>query len=245
MAHLRRGFIPRHVLRRWAQLVWFVTLISEPPIHLRHVAAGVAGLVFLTSLASAQSTWSGGSGTAWNDAGNWDVLPATGSNLIFNSFTGSQPSNNDFVGESFGSLTFGTMMPAAGVTLGGNPFTLTGGLVNNNATAGRTVNINNNLVIGAVQSWSTASSSNAVTFINGDLSGTDILVISAANTSAGTTPPNIRLTGINAGFTGDLFANTSSLGLLLGSPASMTGGLINLNGANGNLWLTGPATYTF
>ena len=60
------------------------------------------------------STWSGTDAIStgndnWSDAGNWDVAPTTGSDLVFpTGLTGAAlTSNDDISGGSFGSLTIG------------------------------------------------------------------------------------------------------------------------------------------
>jgi len=130
--------------------------------------------------------------------------------------------------------------------------TYTPATINNlNTTAGRNVTIGNNLSLSNAQVWASASNAFAITIVSGNLSGAGNLTI-AGGVNSGTTGsplPNFRLTGNNSSYTGTISYIGSGQGLLLGSPAAMTGGLITFeNGTVGvdNLWLTaGSGTYTF
>jgi hypothetical protein len=158
---------------------------------------------------------------------------------------------NDQVGLSVASLTF---LPTGGslagpLTLGGQAFTLTGGLTNNNTTAGRNVTIGNNLDISTAQNWSTVNNSSAITILNGNLSGSGAITITLANTSNGNgNLPALRLGGNNSAYTGTISFSASDIGILLLSPQAQTGGLVDLNATNRNLWLTtntSATPYTF
>jgi hypothetical protein len=159
--------------------------------------------------------------------------------------------NNDQIGLSIASLTF---LPAGGslagpLTLSGQALTLTGGLTNNNTTAGRNVTIGNNLAISGAQNWSTVNNSSAITILNGNLSGTGAITITAANTSNGNgNLPALRFGGNNSGYTGTITFSANDVGIMLLAPQAQTGGLLDLNGANRNLWLasnTVATPYTF
>ena len=98
--------------------------------------------------------------------------------------------------------------------------------------------------------WASANSANAVTILSGTLSGTGDLTLGAGSASNNTTLPNLRFTGANnSGYTGTISTvGSDSFGVLLDSAGAMTGGLINLDNGNRNLWLTGGAgsgTYAF
>ncbi len=121
-------------------------------------------------------------------------------------------------------------------------------LYNYNAAASRNVTIGNNIAVSGAQAWGTLNDTDAVTILSGNLTGSGDIAVATSNVSAGTTLPNLRLTGTNnSGYTGTITqATAGSTGLLLGSAGAMTGGLIDLGTNDKNLWLTGGgAAYTF
>ncbi|MEK0448725.1 MAG: hypothetical protein RL088_993 [Verrucomicrobiota bacterium] len=210
-------------------------------------ALAFAGLSIASSV-FAQSTWTGaGTDANWSSA-NWDAAPADGAVLTFGSgFVSGSVINNDLSLTSVASLTFNTTLPASGLTITGNSITLTGGLTNNNATAGRPVTVLNNIAVSGPQTWSTAANVNAVTSLNGNLSGSGAITIGAAIASNGTNLPTLRLGGNNSAYTGTITPGTDS-GIMLMSPSAQTGGLIDLSGNNRNLWLntnSAATPYTF
>jgi len=194
--------------------------------------------------------------SSWSNIGNWSSsIPVNGDDLVFT--TGpitNQPSNNDLPALTLNSITFANATFTGPLTLGGNALTLNPTvasattLSNLNVTAGRNVTIANNLNIAAAQGWTSASDADAITTITGNLSGNGNITLVAGSGSNNTTLPNYRLAGANSGYSGTITTTAADIGILLASPAAMTGGLIDLNSGNRNLWLTGnsPATpYTF
>lgn len=217
-------------------------LTSRTAAALALAGLSVAPTVF------AQSTWTGtGADGNWSSA-NWDVAPADGAALVFGTGFGSGAVlTNDLGLTSVASLTFNTSQPTGGLTITGNSITLTAGLTNNNTTAARPVTISNNIVVSGPQTWSTAASVNAVTNLNGNLTGTGTITIGTAITSNGTNLPTLRLGGNNSGYTGTIAPGTDT-GIMLMSPSAQTGGLIDLNSNNRNLWLntnSAATPYTF
>src|SRR4051794_27397675 len=100
------------------------------------LAVAVAGFA-QTSMAANNAVWQASpAGSFWN-APNWDnggpYTPVAGDLLFFGTSSVTN-TNNDFVGGSFGGLTFNT--GASGFTLDGNDLTLTGPLVVNTAATG-------------------------------------------------------------------------------------------------------------
>lgn len=93
---------------------------------MRRLILSAFGVILLAAspLAGATRTWSGlGADTNWTTAGNWDVLPVAGDDLVFPSGVpaGSLTSNNDFPAATlFNSLTFS----GNGYTFNGNSITL-------------------------------------------------------------------------------------------------------------------------
>jgi fibronectin-binding autotransporter adhesin len=127
--------------------------------------------------------------------------------------------------------------------------------INNlNTTAARTVTIANHISVANDQVWArVATDGTPITILSGNLSGSGNVTIFGKVDSLGTALPVTRLTGTNSGYTGTInFSDAGqfgvSQGVLLGSSASMSGGMIDISGNNQNLWLTGGAgsgTYTF
>jgi fibronectin-binding autotransporter adhesin len=212
-------------------------------------ALALAGLSLAPAIVKAQSTWNGaGVDANWSSA-NWDVAPADGAALIFGSaFTSGTTLNNDLSLATIGSLTFNTTLPSAGLTITGNAITLTGGITNNNITAGRPVTIGNNIAVSGAQTWSTAVDVDAVTTLNGNLTGSGNITIGTAIASNVANLPTLRLAGNNIGYTGTISTTGTDTGIMLMSPTAQTGGLIDLNNGNRNLWLntnTAATPYTF
>lgn len=225
--------------------------VHKPSSILTRSAALLIATFSLTQLpaAHAQSTWSGAAAdAAWSSAGNWDVAPTDGAALVFGSgFASGSTLGNDLL-NSVASLTFNTSLPAGGITLGGNALVLTGGLINNNITAGRNVTIHNPISVSGSQTWSTFADVDAVTILDGGLTGSGNITIGTAIASNGTNLPTLRLGGNNSGYTGTIATTGADTGILLLSPAAQTGGLIDLNSGNRNLWLTANTSatpYTF
>jgi autotransporter-associated beta strand protein len=208
----------------------------------------LAAILCLTLPVLAQSTWNGGGATAnWTDNANWDSAPANGANLVFLTGSASGTTLNNNALSSVGSLTFNTSLPGGGITLGGNALAITGGIANNNTTAGRNVTIDNDLAIGAAQTW-TALNNNGITTISGDLSnsgGPFNLTLSSNDTRS--TLPSLRLSGSNSAYTGNINAwGSNTSGLMLMNPSAMIGGNIDLGNNDRSLWLqSGTGTYTF
>jgi len=117
------------------------------------------GLALLTAPVvspAADRTWSGASGVSanWNDAANWDSLPANGDNLTFTGV--AQPMNtNDFAALSAGWLQFAN----GGFDIYGNALTLSSGITN---TAGNNT-FNPNLSLAAAQRIESSTASETLT----------------------------------------------------------------------------------
>ena len=116
----------------------------------RLILSAAFGVILLAAspLTGATRTWSGlGADTNWTTAGNWDVLPVAGDDLVFPSGVpaGSLTSNNDFPAATlFNSLTFS----GNGYTLNGNSITL-GATINGTSGGGSGFNtINLAIVLG-------------------------------------------------------------------------------------------------
>ncbi len=169
---------------------------------------------------AADRTWAGGSGTDdfWNSAGNWDVTPVSGDNVIF--ATGNRTFNtNDIVGLNLGWLRF----DIGDFTVGGNAITLAAGMTNTSGANTLTLP----LTLSAAQSFASAS--------GGTLSVSNTLSVGAnALTMAG--DGDVVLAGVVSG-TGSLVKNDAGT-LTFAALNTYSGGLtanagtINARSAN-------------
>lgn len=211
--------------------------------------------------AMAQSTWTGGSNSKWNEAGNWNALPVANAILNFGGEPLNFPTDNDFVGLTTGAinltnngLDIAVVGPPAGTgdaafTLGtlGQTVTL-GGNINTTAIAtggvSLTDTINLSLILNANRSIGTSGGHNVT--VNGNISetgGTRQL------TKGGSFPSGtLTLTGNNTytGFTvietGTLtvskIADSGDSNLGYGTQITMsfgnTGAGLNYNGSGGS-----------
>ena len=128
----------------------------------------IAFISIVTSMPAkaANRTWSGSSGTDFENSGNWDALPAndtTSDIAVFGpAVTGNKPSltkNRGISGMVFQSTT-------GGWSLGGS-FTITNGAsgIDDSANTGGTDTINANVILSADQTWTVGAGGNLV--VNG------------------------------------------------------------------------------
>jgi fibronectin-binding autotransporter adhesin len=187
-----------------------------PRLRRSHFLAAATIVAASSAITANAATWSGASTANFNNAGNWDTLPLTGDSLVFNAAGASGTTlNNDFTGFTFGTITFGAAAPA--YTIGGNAFTLTGGVTNNSA---------------ATETIGAAIGGTNLTF-----SGSGTTSLTGANTFTGTT--NISGGGTvivnNAAFVTAArtwtVATGSTLNLALSGNARAVTGTTTLNGA--------------
>ena len=193
----------------------------------------ISGILAVPAAASAATrTWSGlGADTNWMTAGNWDVLPGAGDDLVFPSGVpaGSLTNNNNFpAATSFNSIT----VNGDGYTLNGNSIAL--GTAGIGGTGG--ANINLAFSLAATATLSTSATINAFGIFSGPggltNSGTGLFELRAANTYTGSTTINagrLSIEGsqpssavtVNAGgtLTG---ANTTTTG-----PVTVVGGTVD------------------
>jgi trimeric autotransporter adhesin len=139
-------------------------------------------------LAPAVSTWSGAVGTLWSAAGNWDVPPATGNDLVFPSTAANKTNTDDLaVGTGLGSFS----VSGSGYTIGGNAVSLSGPIDASQASGTSTVNLP--IVLGNPSV--TVDQSAATLVLGGALGGSGgltkngpgTLVLPSVNTYTGTT----------------------------------------------------------
>jgi autotransporter-associated beta strand protein len=86
-------------------------------------------------------TWTGLASNLWNNAGNWDTLPATGDSLIFPGTTNAT-NTNDLAGDTtIGGITFSNTANASNFNLSGNRIVLGGNITaSDTATTSDTIN---------------------------------------------------------------------------------------------------------
>jgi len=107
-------------------------------------------LAMAGALPAATKSWSnGGADNHWNNPANWSPTgePANGDDLVFPAGSDAVTDNN-LSGRTFGSLTMQTFL-----TIQGNAFTLTGGVVSTPGGIGGAVVIEPNISLGASQSF--------------------------------------------------------------------------------------------
>ncbi|MEX2113180.1 MAG: autotransporter-associated beta strand repeat-containing protein, partial [Pirellulales bacterium] len=215
--------------------------------------------VLLLFVCSATESWAqtwdgGGNNNNWNAANNWSPngVPVNNgtANVTFSGTTRLTPKLN--VNRSVASVTFDS---AAGEFVIDGPRTLTinsGGILSN---AAGTESINNNVILGANQSW-TVTNSGSTLAVGGDISGSfslnkagaGTLTLSGDNTySGGTTISGGTLQGTTASLQGNIInnANLTFAQATDGTFAGIISGTGNLlkTGA-GTLTLSGNNTYT-
>lgn len=163
----------------------------------------------------ATRTWTGLGGDAnWTTAGNWDVLPVAGDDLIFAGVT-QLTNNNDFAAAtSFASITFAG--GAGAFVLNGNQITLTGNITNNDNDL-QTINLA--IVINGTRTVNAASGNVA---IGGVISGTGNLTKTGANT--------LTLSGANTYSGGTTTLSSGTLILSGGNDRLPTGTTLALTG---------------
>ena len=241
---------------------------SRFAIHVRAVLGAPLVLVVLfaapAAVSAATRTWTGlGADTNWMTAGNWDVLPVAGDDLVFPSGVPapSLANNNNFPAlTSFNSIT----LSGTGYTLGGNSITLGAGGISNGVVSGFNT-INFSIVLGAVGNFTIASEFNRLEVfgvISGSFgltkAGVGLLRLRAANTYTGTTVVNAgalsieqsqpqssvtvnsggTITGANAGIMGPLTVlpgGTLDPGVTPGGSAIIT--------VEGNLVMSAGSTF--
>jgi autotransporter-associated beta strand protein len=165
-----------------------------------------------TSAAWAQTWDGGGSNNNWTTANNWNPNGAPvndgTADITFSGNTRLRPNANG--AKNINSLTFDS---AAGAFVsGGSILTINGGGILSSATVAET--INNNIVLGANQTWTVSDPASTLT-VRGIVSGG-----SALNKAGDGT---LTLSGANT-YTGD---TTVSAGTLLGNTTSLQGNIVD------------------
>jgi len=250
---LRRGVVAT-IARGLARVV-----AGCPPLSRCALEALLVALLITLHLAPSSKliaqTWDGGStNNNWTSANNWNpnVLPVNNgtANLTFAGTTRLTP--NQDVPYDVSSVIFD---PAAGafVLQGANSLTIRGGGITSNASVAET--INNNLVLGANQTWTVTNPASTLTAagvvsgagsLNKDGSGT--LVLSGTNTyTGGTTVTAGILRGTTASLPGAITnnANVTFNQTTSGTYAGVMSGTGNLvKSGTGTATLSGANTYS-
>jgi Bacterial Ig-like domain (group 3)/Domain of unknown function (DUF4214) len=202
------------------------------------------------------STWSGVVDGLWSNAGNWDVPPIAGSELLF-PFDGANRSNtNDLsAGLSFSSLT----IAGNSYAISGNAIALTGPIVASydsgtsqvtlpievgNSASVSVANPNASLELGGEISGSgglvkseagTLSLTGNNSYLGSTLAGDGTLLVNGTQTSSAV----FVITGATVGGTGSVGSITSTGGTV--KPGTSTPGLLTVAGG---LTLDGNSTFT-
>ena len=211
---------------------------QRPSSYSSAVLAGSIALLLAAPAAhAAVDTWAGTTSNAWNVNTNWNptVLPVSNDSLVFGSATGAGGLllNDNLTSASFNvaGITFNSGAAAFVIGNGtatpnsGNPFVLTGDIVNNSTTL---ETINDPFSMTAVRNFNTNTGNLTLTGIisgtGGGISklGTGALTLSGANTYTGATnisAGTIQLSG-GAGNLGVGSAVTISSGATLATNGS-------------------------
>ncbi|HEY8990637.1 MAG TPA: autotransporter-associated beta strand repeat-containing protein [Luteolibacter sp.] len=184
----------------------------------------LSSLLVPLSASAATRTWDGTGNTNanWSTKQNWGSTDlANGDALVFGG-TNRLTNTNDFTGFSFAGITFNNT--AGAFVIGGNSFTLTGNITNNDADL---QTINNAITLSGARAVNTASGN--IT-LGGNLSGTGA---SLTKTGTGT----LTLSGANT-YTGGTILTAGVLALgssgALGSTGAISfgGGTLQYGSAN-------------
>ncbi len=219
-------------------------------VSFRHVASTVLTRSIFALLAvhfvrlgtAATETWVGTT-NLWNNAANWSGLnlpPASNDSLVFGAAgAGGLNLNNDLTNGSFNlaGLTFEALAPAYTIGNGtttanaGNPFVLTGAIVDHSASI---ETINNPFSMAATQSF-TSSVSGGNLVLGGVVSGAGGVVKEGAGT--------VTMSQVST-FTGATVVNAGTLSLTNGnSPSGTLSGTATITvNAGGTLELTNQDT---
>ena len=230
-----------------------------------HLISGTGSITAPTEFAVVNSIlviWSGLSttGNNWSDAANWNTVPTGEETLHFTGLTRTAP-NNDFpAGTSFSGLRFDA--GAASFTIGGNPITMTGDIINyssNNQTINLAMALTStamNLNTGGTTLTLGGNLSNSGTIVAGlNVLGGGMLVLSGSNSFTGTTTITAGTLSVatigNGGVVGNLGAATNAAGNLVfnggsllytGASANTTGSFTIAAGQTATFVIANPAT---
>lgn len=138
----------------------------------------------LQSVRAATETWTGAT-ASWNTAGNWtgtNLPPIPGDSLIFGAAgAGGATLNNDLTSAAFtiAGITFSS--GASAYTIGGNAFSLTGGITNSSAAA---QTVNDAITLSGNQGFNASSAAGTLAF-GGTISGSGVTLTTAGGSAAG------------------------------------------------------------
>ena len=180
-----------------------------------HCIGLLCPLLATPSLYAANRTWDGGgTGDVWSSNANWNGNSAlsTGDALIF-AGTVKLSNTNDLASFSFPSITFDAT--AGAFILGGNSFTLTGGITNNSTSL---QTIGNDIILSSTTHTINTASGNIT--LSGIISGTGaaltksgsgILILSSGNTYTGATTISGGILQLGNGGTSGSLSTSSAI----------------------------------
>jgi hypothetical protein len=178
---------------------------------------------------AATRTWDGGGGNAlFSSATNWnpDGAPANGDDLVFSS-TAPATITNDLTGRTFGSISI-----SRGMTLGGNAFTITGGISSTPSVLGAAVTITPGVTLGASQTFTSGGGSlSSLTFAGSVIFGPHTLTLTGSRpvTFQGVTGSGTAGSQLVKNSTGLLRFDTSAIAVIT-QPFTLSAGTLDVDG---------------
>lgn len=195
----------------------------------------------------AVSTWSGAVNGLWSNAGNWDVAPVAGDDLVFPSTAAQFTTQNDLAsGLSFGNITFS----GSSYNLGGNSLLLTGTISSTvpigTDTIGLDINFTGPANINVAQANANLALAGAVTAAGGlTKTGTGLLTLSGTSSFDGNITVNAGTLKNNTDVNGNILVNSFAFLFGDGTSNSITSTAGNVQpGANGTGLLTSTGDLT-
>lgn len=182
----------------------------------------------------AVSTWSGAVSGLWSNAGNWDVAPTTGDDLVFPASASQLTMLNDLsAGESFGNITFS----GAGFNLTGNLVQVGGSVQSDQASGNNTIALDltftGNGTVGVAQTGANLDLQSTVNSAgNLTKSGQGTLTLSNTfsysgnlNVAAGTLENNVVLPGDLSLGTGSILKGNGTTGSITSAGGNIIPGV--------------------
>ena len=139
--------------------------------------------ILLSTSSAAVATWTGAT-AEWNAAGNWsgtNTPPLSGDSLVFGAAgAGGTALNNNLTSAGFSVAGITYNAGGSAFAIGGNDFTLTGGITNNGAAQ----TINNAITLSGNQSFGVATAAGTLT-LGGTISGAGVTLTTSGGSAAG------------------------------------------------------------
>ena len=191
----------------------------------RNLLPAIAMLTVLVAGSTAHAatyTWTGVSGTNWNNAGDWSALPVSGGVLVFDS-PGAGTLTDDLMtsaGSAVAGITFTSAAPAYTINpsiASVNGFTLTGPIANNSTSAQI---INDPIIMTAARTFTTTAGGGNIT-LGGNISGSGGAIVLAGSGMLVLTGSNSYTAGISLSSSVSLQLQANSGNTTSGTTAAM------------------------